>query len=87
MYSFTCSRLDWLTEKLAVLPLEVGVITTALLESLLENCPHQVNLVAVMRQWGGSFNNLEAGRTCDFDFTVGGSQFSFNNAGFRCCMY
>ncbi len=32
MYCFTCSRLDWLTEKWAVLPLEVGVIATAFLQ-------------------------------------------------------
>jgi hypothetical protein len=32
MYCFTCSRLDWLAEKWAVLPLEVGVIATAFLQ-------------------------------------------------------
>ncbi len=36
---------------------------------------------------GGSYNNVEDGRTCGFDFTVGGSTFSFPNTGFRCCYY
>jgi len=36
---------------------------------------------------GGSFNNVEAGRTCQFDFTVGDNNFSFTNTGFRCCRY
>ena len=32
MYCFTGSRFDWLTEKWAALPLEVGVIATAFLQ-------------------------------------------------------
>ncbi|MCB9617074.1 MAG: SUMF1/EgtB/PvdO family nonheme iron enzyme, partial [Sandaracinus sp.] len=36
---------------------------------------------------GGAYNNLEAGRTCDFDFTVGSRDFAFPNTGFRCCFY
>jgi formylglycine-generating enzyme required for sulfatase activity len=36
---------------------------------------------------GGSYNNIEPGRTCTFDFTVGNNSFSFPNTGFRCCNY
>jgi subtilisin-like proprotein convertase family protein len=36
---------------------------------------------------GGSFNNVEFGRRCVYDFTVGDEVFSFNNTGFRCCYY
>ncbi len=36
---------------------------------------------------GGSYNNAEDGRTCQFDFTVGSSNFAFPNTGFRCCYY
>jgi hypothetical protein len=36
---------------------------------------------------GGSYNNIEPGRTCGFDFTVGNEAFSFPNTGFRCCLY
>jgi formylglycine-generating enzyme required for sulfatase activity len=36
---------------------------------------------------GGSYNNVERGRTCQFDFTVGDSNFAFPNTGFRCCFY
>ncbi|HEX4353407.1 MAG TPA: hypothetical protein VHZ95_10840, partial [Polyangiales bacterium] len=36
---------------------------------------------------GGSYNNLENGRTCDFNFTVGATSFRFPNTGFRCCYY
>jgi hypothetical protein len=36
---------------------------------------------------GGSYNNVEIGRTCQFDFTVGSSAFRFPNTGFRCCNY
>jgi hypothetical protein len=36
---------------------------------------------------GGSFNNLETGRTCDFDFSVGDTSFRFPTTGFRCCYY
>lgn len=38
-------------------------------------------------QRGGSYNNLEAGRSCEFNFTVGGSSFRFPTTGFRCCYY
>ena len=34
---------------------------------------------------GGSYNNVEDGRTCQFDFTVGDEAFAFVNTGFRCC--
>lgn len=34
---------------------------------------------------GGSYNNVEDGRTCQFDFTVGDEAFAFLNTGFRCC--
>jgi len=36
---------------------------------------------------GGAYTNIEAGRRCDFDFTVGASTFSFGDTGFRCCHY
>ncbi|MEM9187558.1 MAG: MopE-related protein [Myxococcota bacterium] len=36
---------------------------------------------------GGGFTNIEAGRTCAFDFTVADNSFSFPNVGFRCCYY
>ncbi len=36
---------------------------------------------------GGSYNNIEAGRTCQFDFTVSADDFAFPNTGFRCCNY
>jgi hypothetical protein len=36
---------------------------------------------------GGSYNNVEGGRTCGFDFTVGDENFAFVNTGFRCCYY
>ncbi len=36
---------------------------------------------------GGSYNNVEGGRACDFDFTVADESFSFVNTGFRCCRY
>jgi hypothetical protein len=36
---------------------------------------------------GGAYNNIEAGRTCDFDFTVGDNSFAFPHTGFRCCYY
>ncbi|MCG8553760.1 MAG: proprotein convertase P-domain-containing protein [Proteobacteria bacterium] len=34
---------------------------------------------------GGSFNNVESGRRCAFDFSVGDMAFRFPNTGFRCC--
>jgi len=36
---------------------------------------------------GGAYNNVEPGRTCTFDFTVGDNSFAFPNTGFRCCYY
>ena len=36
---------------------------------------------------GGSYNNVEPGRTCTFDFTTGDLNFAFPNTGFRCCRY
>ena len=36
---------------------------------------------------GGSYNNVELGRMCAFDFTVGSTTFRFPNTGFRCCNY
>ncbi|HEX7479503.1 MAG TPA: MopE-related protein [Polyangiales bacterium] len=36
---------------------------------------------------GGSYNNIEPGRTCTFNFAVGDQAFQFANAGFRCCNY
>ena len=36
---------------------------------------------------GGSYNNVELGRMCTFDFTVGSNTFRFPNTGFRCCNY
>ena len=36
---------------------------------------------------GGSYNNVEPGRSCHFDFTVGDNAFAFPNTGFRCCHY
>jgi len=36
---------------------------------------------------GGSYNNVEPGRACTFDFAVATSTFAFPNTGFRCCFY
>jgi hypothetical protein len=36
---------------------------------------------------GGSYNNIELGRTCGFNFTVGNTSFRFPTTGFRCCYY
>ena len=36
---------------------------------------------------GGSYNDVENGRTCDFNFVVGNTSFRFPNTGFRCCNY
>ena len=36
---------------------------------------------------GGSYNNLESGRTCEFNFTVGSTGSRLPNVGFRCCFY
>ena len=36
---------------------------------------------------GGSYNHVEAGRTCRWDFTVSDRTFAGPNTGFRCCMY
>ncbi len=36
---------------------------------------------------GGSYNDIEPGRACDFDFTVAGHASSLPDTGFRCCMY
>lgn len=36
---------------------------------------------------GGAYNNVEAGRTCQFDYTLGDETFSFPHTGFRCCYY
>ncbi len=36
---------------------------------------------------GGSYNNVEPGRTCQFDFTAGDNSFAVPNTGFRCCFY
>ncbi|MBX3250020.1 MAG: SUMF1/EgtB/PvdO family nonheme iron enzyme, partial [Myxococcales bacterium] len=36
---------------------------------------------------GGSYNNVEGGRACEFDFTVAAESFAFVNTGFRCCQY
>ena len=36
---------------------------------------------------GGTYNNVEAGRACDFDFFVANRTFAFPNTGFRCCQY
>jgi subtilisin-like proprotein convertase family protein len=36
---------------------------------------------------GGSYNDVENGRTCDFNFAVGNTTFRFPNTGFRCCNY
>jgi hypothetical protein len=36
---------------------------------------------------GGSYNNVEPGRTCTYDFAAGDNNFSFPNTGFRCCFY
>jgi hypothetical protein len=43
--------------------------------------------VTVYELRGGSYNNVEQGRACDFNFTVGDGSFRFPNAGFRCCFY
>ncbi len=36
---------------------------------------------------GGSYNNVEPGRACTFDFAVATPTFAFPNTGFRCCFY
>ena len=36
---------------------------------------------------GGSYYTIEAGRTCDFDFTVSVDSSALENTGFRCCLY
>ena len=36
---------------------------------------------------GGSYQSIEAGRACDFDFTVAEQSFSAPTTGFRCCQY
>ncbi len=36
---------------------------------------------------GGSYTNVEAGRTCSFSYTVGDASLAFPNTGFRCCYY
>ena len=36
---------------------------------------------------GGSYNNLENGRACDFNFVVGATASRLPNIGFRCCYY
>jgi hypothetical protein len=36
---------------------------------------------------GGSYNDVEAGRTCGFDFEIGPNTFRFPTTGFRCCRY
>ncbi|WP_053237459.1 MopE-related protein [Sandaracinus amylolyticus] len=36
---------------------------------------------------GGSYQSIEEGRTCDFDFTVAQRTFRAPTTGFRCCMY
>jgi MYXO-CTERM domain-containing protein len=41
----------------------------------------------IYEQRGGSYNNLEPGRACDFNFTVGSTAFRFPTTGFRCCYY
>ncbi|MDH5671786.1 MAG: MopE-related protein [Myxococcales bacterium] len=36
---------------------------------------------------GGSYNDVEGGRACGFDFSVAPDTFKFPNTGFRCCYY
>ncbi len=36
---------------------------------------------------GGSYQSIEAGRACSFDFTVAQQTFRAPTTGFRCCMY
>jgi Sulfatase-modifying factor enzyme 1/Putative metal-binding motif len=36
---------------------------------------------------GGAYTNIEAGRSCDFDFVVAADAFAHVNTGFRCCYY
>jgi subtilisin-like proprotein convertase family protein len=36
---------------------------------------------------GGGYNDVEAGRTCSFDFEIGSTSFRFPTTGFRCCRY
>jgi formylglycine-generating enzyme required for sulfatase activity len=36
---------------------------------------------------GGSYNHIEEGRACDFDFAVARRTDALPNTGFRCCMY
>ena len=39
------------------------------------------------QQRGGAYTSIEAGRSCDYDFTVANRNFAFPNTGFRCCYY
>jgi len=36
---------------------------------------------------GGAYNDVEAGRSCSFDFEIGSTGFRFPTTGFRCCRY
>ncbi|MGE0784743.1 MAG: MopE-related protein [Sandaracinaceae bacterium] len=36
---------------------------------------------------GGSYDTIEPGRTCQFNFTSGNNSFAVPNTGFRCCFY
>jgi hypothetical protein len=48
---------------------------------------HTAQGTGIYEQRGGSYNNLESGRTCAFDFSVGDALFRFPTTGFRCCYY
>jgi hypothetical protein len=48
---------------------------------------HTAQGTGIYEQRGGSYNNLESGRTCAFDFSVGDPAFRFPTTGFRCCYY
>ena len=64
--------------------------TTASIYDLSGNAREWTNTsrgTAIYELRGGSFNNVEAGRACDFDFTVAEQTFRHPNTGFRCCYY
>jgi hypothetical protein len=36
---------------------------------------------------GGSYDDVEASRMCEFDFEVASTTFRFPTTGYRCCWY
>ncbi|MFK7991029.1 MAG: MopE-related protein [Sandaracinaceae bacterium] len=76
--SFAMCFADWDTEGV-IYDLSGNVKEWTATESSADPNVHQIR--------GGSYNNVEDGRACGFDFTLGDNLFSFTNTGFRCCQY